>query len=63
MVNGIGRVIKVKDSSFLTDTGREYELPFDLEGVTVGTLNEWLDYFIGQLKEQPEDERCLLRQK
>ena len=56
MVNWIGKVIKVKDSSFLTDTGREFDLPFDLKGVTADSLNEWLDYFIGQLKEQREDE-------
>ena len=51
MVSGIGRVIKVKKNSFITDTGREFELPFDLEGVTVDTLNEWLEYFFEQLKE------------
>ena len=55
-MNGIGKVIKVKDSSFLTDTGHEYDFPFDLKGVTASSLNEWLDYFIGQLKEQQEDE-------
>ncbi|MCL2747529.1 MAG: hypothetical protein FWE59_02600 [Oscillospiraceae bacterium] len=52
MVNGIGRVIKVKENSFVTDIGREYEFPFDLEGVTADSLNEWLDYFIEQLIER-----------
>ena len=52
MVSGIGRVIEVKDNSFVTDTGREFEFPFDLEGVSADSLNEWLDYFVGQLKER-----------
>ena len=52
MVNVMGRVIKVKENSFVTDTGREFEFPFSLEGVTVDSLNEWLDYFIEQLIER-----------
>ena len=51
MVSRIGRVIEVKGNSFVTDTGREYELPIDLDGVTADALNEWLDFFIEQLKE------------
>jgi hypothetical protein len=51
-VDGIGRVVEVKENSFVTDTGREFELPFDLKGVTADSLNEWLDYFIEQLKER-----------
>jgi len=54
MMNGIGEVIKVKTNSFITDTGREFEFPFDLEGVTASSLNEWLKYFIEQLKEQED---------
>ena len=52
MVDGIGKVIEVKENSFITDTGREIELPFDLKGVTADSLNEWLEYLIEQLKEQ-----------
>ena len=52
MVDGIGNVVEVKESSFVTDTGREFEMPFDLKGVTTDSLNEWLDYFIKQLKER-----------
>ena len=51
MVDGIGKVVKVKDNSFVTDTGREFELPFDLKGVTAESLNQWLEYFFEQLKE------------
>ena len=51
MVNGIGKVVKVKENSFVTDTGREFELPFDLKGVTADSLNEWLKYFYEQLNE------------
>ena len=54
MVDGIGKVIKVKKNSFVTDTDREYEMPFDLEGVTAEALNEWLIFFIEQLKERQE---------
>jgi hypothetical protein len=57
MVDGIGKVIEVKESSFITDTGREFELPFNLKGVTADSLNEWLDYFIEQLKER-EARKC-----
>jgi hypothetical protein len=57
MVEGIGKVIKVNENSFITDTGREFEIPFDLKGVTVDPLNEWLDYFIEQLKER-EARKC-----
>ena len=52
MVDGIGRVIQVKENSFVTDTGREYEMPFDLKGVTADSLNEQLNYFIKQFKER-----------
>jgi len=56
VVSGIGKVVKIEESSFVTDTGREYELPFDLEGVAEDTLNEWLDFFLEQLKERWEEE-------
>ena len=52
MMDWIGRVIEVKKNSFMTDTGREFEFPFDIEGVSADSLNEWLDYLIGQLKER-----------
>ena len=58
MVSGIGRVIEIKECSFTTDSGREFELPFDLDGVTADTLDEWLDYFAGQLGERQEDTQC-----
>ena len=54
MVDWIGKVIKVKKNSFVTDTEREFEMPFDLEGVTAETLNEWLNFFIEQLNERQE---------
>ena len=52
MVSGIGKVIKVRKNSFVTDTGREFEFPFDLAGVAADTLNEWLEYFIEQLEKR-----------
>lgn len=53
----IGKVIKVKENAFVTDAGREFELPFDLKGVTVDSLNEWLEYFIEQLKDKETETR------
>ena len=54
MVDGIGKVIKIKKDSFVTDTGREFEFPFDLNEVAIESLNEWLEYFIGQYNERVE---------
>lgn len=49
-MNGVGKVTEVMENSFITDTGREFELPFDIKGVITDSLNGWLEYFIEQLK-------------
>jgi hypothetical protein len=54
MVNGIGTVVEVRQNSIITETGREFELPFDLTGITADSINEWLGYLIALLKDRED---------
>ena len=54
MVDGIGKVVEIRENLIITDTGREFEMPMVLEGLTLEEVNEWLAFYVSKLKEGDE---------
>ena len=44
-MDGIGKVTRIKGNTFTTDTGREFEVPVELDDVTVEALNDWIEHY------------------